>query len=174
MTTTPTLDELGITVVDDAITGLWHFTVASQAVEVHPRFGYVKLAGRLHECAELCGLQDPADLNGAPLAAILALLPTPLPAISPEPKPHTPRQPAPPKPPATKHARAARKQEVMKKALSTQDAAAYTGLSRTTLATLRTRGGGPPFVKLGRRVVYRQDDLDAWLAARVRKSTSEN
>jgi len=56
---------------------------------------------------------------------------------------------------------------------TTDQAAAYLGLSPTTLETLRTRGGGPPFVKLGRRVVYRSEDLATWLAHRVRRSTSD-
>ncbi|WP_426414171.1 hypothetical protein [Bradyrhizobium ganzhouense] len=38
---------------------------------------------------------------------------------------------------------------------------------------MRVTGEGPPFAKLGRRVVYRQSDLDAWTASRVRTSTSE-
>lgn len=58
-------------------------------------------------------------------------------------------------------------------ALPTPEAAEYLGLSPATLETLRTRGGGPPFVKLGRRVVYRQEDLKAWLARRLRRSTSD-
>lgn len=57
--------------------------------------------------------------------------------------------------------------------LTTDQAATYLGLSPTTLETLRTRGGGPPFVKLGRRVVYRSEDLATWLAHRVRRSTSD-
>ena len=57
--------------------------------------------------------------------------------------------------------------------LPTEHAAAYLGLSPKTLETLRTRGGGPPFLKLGRRVVYRKTDLDTWLAARIRRSTSD-
>jgi predicted DNA-binding transcriptional regulator AlpA len=57
--------------------------------------------------------------------------------------------------------------------LPTEHAAAYLGLSPKTLETLRTRCGGPPFLKLGRRVVYRKADLDTWLAARVRRSTSD-
>jgi hypothetical protein len=36
-----------------------------------------------------------------------------------------------------------------------------------------SRRGGPPFAKLGRRVVYRREDLDAWLTERRRSSTSE-
>jgi hypothetical protein len=38
---------------------------------------------------------------------------------------------------------------------------------------MRTRGGGPVFVKLGRRVVYRREDLDHWLEERRRTSTSD-
>ncbi len=59
-------------------------------------------------------------------------------------------------------------------ALSTLAAAEYLGLSPATLETLRCRGGGPPFVKLGRRVVYRREDLEAWLAEGRRSSTSED
>ena len=58
-------------------------------------------------------------------------------------------------------------------ALSTPLAAEYVGLSPATLETMRIRGGGPPFVKLGRRVVYRRDDLDAWLDERKHSSTSD-
>ncbi len=59
-------------------------------------------------------------------------------------------------------------------ALSTPWAAEYLGLSPATLEALRSRGGGPAFAKLGRRVVYRREDLDAWLAERRRKSTSDD
>jgi hypothetical protein len=58
-------------------------------------------------------------------------------------------------------------------AYSTPLAADYLGLSPATLETLRTRGGGPAFVKLGRRVVYSRVDLDAWLAAHKQRSTSD-
>lgn len=58
-------------------------------------------------------------------------------------------------------------------ALTTPAAAEYLGLSPATLETMRTRGGGPVFVKLGRRVVYRREDLALWLAERRRSSTSD-
>ena len=58
-------------------------------------------------------------------------------------------------------------------ALSTPLAAEYLGLSPATLETLRCRGGGPPFVKLGRRVVYRREDLEAWVTRSRRLSTSD-
>lgn len=57
--------------------------------------------------------------------------------------------------------------------LTTPMAAHYLGLSPATLETMRTRGGGPVFVKLGRRVLYQREDLDQWLSERRRKSTSD-
>ncbi len=37
----------------------------------------------------------------------------------------------------------------------------------------RSRGGGPPFVKLGRCVRYRLEDLEAFLTASRRASTAD-
>jgi excisionase family DNA binding protein len=54
-----------------------------------------------------------------------------------------------------------------------REAAAYLRLSERTLERMRVTGNGPKFAKCGRRVVYRQSDLDAWVAARVVASTSE-
>jgi len=56
--------------------------------------------------------------------------------------------------------------------LRTDDAAAYTGLSPSTLNKLRLTGGGPEYIKLGKSVVYDPADLDAWLASNRRSSTS--
>jgi excisionase family DNA binding protein len=49
--------------------------------------------------------------------------------------------------------------------LLTQDEAAeYLRVSPRTLQRWRTEAGtGPPWHRAGRRVVYRQRDLDAWL-----------
>jgi len=62
--------------------------------------------------------------------------------------------------------------------LSPERTAAYTGLSKITLAKLRGSGEGPSFYKLtaGKygRVGYRIADLDAWLETRRRQSTSED
>jgi excisionase family DNA binding protein len=52
-------------------------------------------------------------------------------------------------------------------------AASYLGISTSTLAKLRLSGTGPAYCKLGRRVVYRAADLEAWLESRRRLSTSE-
>jgi predicted DNA-binding transcriptional regulator AlpA len=57
--------------------------------------------------------------------------------------------------------------------LDAQKAADWTGLSTSTLAKLRLSGNGPTYAKLGRRVVYRIDDLEAWIEAHRFKSTSE-
>jgi predicted DNA-binding transcriptional regulator AlpA len=57
--------------------------------------------------------------------------------------------------------------------LNQQEAAARLRLSERTLERSRVTGDGPPFVKAGRRVLYRPADLDEWIAARVRTSTSD-
>lgn len=57
--------------------------------------------------------------------------------------------------------------------MAVEAAAAYVGLSASTLNKLRVFGGGPAFIKLGRRVVYDARDLDQWLSDRRRQSTSE-
>jgi excisionase family DNA binding protein len=57
--------------------------------------------------------------------------------------------------------------------LDTSSAARQLGLSRSTLEKLRVFGGGPRYLKLGRNVRYRHQDLQDWLAERVFSSTSE-
>jgi hypothetical protein len=58
--------------------------------------------------------------------------------------------------------------------LDTHQAALRLGLARATLAKYRVVGGGPPFVKLGAKVLYPEPDLAAWLAAKPRQfSTSD-
>lgn len=59
--------------------------------------------------------------------------------------------------------------------LDVGSAARYLGLSASTLNKLRCRGGGPKFLKITRTAVrYDPNDLDAWIAARRRESTSES
>lgn len=55
----------------------------------------------------------------------------------------------------------------------TEPAAERIGLSGVTLERYRTRGGGPRYAKIGKRVVYRDDDVDEWVAGRLIRSTSE-
>jgi len=52
--------------------------------------------------------------------------------------------------------------------LRPNDAAHYLGVSEATLAKWRCRvSNGPPYVKLGTRIVaYDQDELDAWPRSR--------
>lgn len=57
-----------------------------------------------------------------------------------------------------------------KRGLTEVEAAIYLGVSRSTLRHGRCEGRRdgrmlpPPFVRLGRKIVYLKDDLDAWLA----------
>ena len=56
--------------------------------------------------------------------------------------------------------------------MKVEAAAEYLALSASTLNKWRIRGEGPRFLKLGRAVVYRLQDLDDWLGQNVRNSTS--
>lgn len=40
-------------------------------------------------------------------------------------------------------------------------------LSVNTLRKLRVRGGAPAFIKIGRAVRYRVEDVEAWIAFRL-------
>lgn len=52
--------------------------------------------------------------------------------------------------------------------LSTDEAAAYIGVSPHTLELWRSaKRYGIPYIKLGRRVKYRKAALDAWLESRT-------
>lgn len=54
--------------------------------------------------------------------------------------------------------------------MTEEQAAVYLGVSTSTLRHSRCEGlregrmPPPPFVRLGRKIVYLRDDLDAWLA----------
>lgn len=50
---------------------------------------------------------------------------------------------------------------------NTLDAATYLNLSPGTLEVWRSLGKGPRYCKVGRRVVYRREDLDSFLASRT-------
>lgn len=62
---------------------------------------------------------------------------------------------------------------IRKRYLRTPDAAVHLGLSARTLEKHRCYGTGPDYHKLGGRVVYRLDDLDAWARTGLRHSTSD-
>ena len=57
--------------------------------------------------------------------------------------------------------------------LTAGQAAKLVGLAPSTLAKLRLSGNGPLYCKLGRRVVYRRADLEAWLQSRTARDTSD-
>jgi len=56
--------------------------------------------------------------------------------------------------------------------LTSAEAALLLGVSRSWLAKSRLRGDGPRFVKLGRSVRYREDDVHDYVRRRTRCSTS--
>jgi predicted DNA-binding transcriptional regulator AlpA len=49
----------------------------------------------------------------------------------------------------------------------------YVGVAVATLAKMRCLGGGPVFIRLGRKVGYQRADLDTWLAVRRAVNTSD-
>ena len=61
-----------------------------------------------------------------------------------------------------------------RRTLRTPEAAEYCGSSTSTLEKLRVYGGGPAYIKMGSRVVYEVAELDAWMSARRRLSTSDS
>lgn len=64
--------------------------------------------------------------------------------------------------------------QVVTPALRTAEAASYCGLAAATMESLRCRGGGPRFIKYGRKAVrYLMKDLDQWMGERAVFSTSE-
>lgn len=62
----------------------------------------------------------------------------------------------------------------IRRRLRTREAAKYCGLSPSTMEKLRLTGNGPVYSKVGPKiVVYGPEDLDAWLDAGRRTSTSD-
>ena len=57
--------------------------------------------------------------------------------------------------------------------MNVEEAARYVRLGASTLNRFRVTGSGPRYAKLGGAVRYRKEDLDAWIAGRVMRSTSE-
>jgi hypothetical protein len=64
-------------------------------------------------------------------------------------------------------------QNEVKPTVDEQDGAAYVDFSAAALRKWRREGKGPAFVRVGRSIRYRIQDLDTWLAAhRVETRTS--
>jgi predicted DNA-binding transcriptional regulator AlpA len=58
--------------------------------------------------------------------------------------------------------------------MDTRAVSALTGIAVATLIRWRYSGkNGPPWVKLSRRCLYRPEDVERWIAANVRTSTSD-
>lgn len=55
--------------------------------------------------------------------------------------------------------------------LTTAQAAGELGLAPKTLRNWRTRGGGPPAVKMGAAVRYRRSALERWARERTQDRT---
>lgn len=60
---------------------------------------------------------------------------------------------------------------------TSEEAAAYLRLERSTLEAMRVDGTGPRYFKVGpgrrAKVLYTQEDIDSWLAKYRYQSTSE-
>lgn len=59
------------------------------------------------------------------------------------------------------------------KLIDTNSAAELCGISQMTMRKWRTMGEGPRFVKLGRSVRYRQEDILTFIAGRVFENTTQ-
>ena len=57
--------------------------------------------------------------------------------------------------------------------LSVEQTTERLGIPKATMAKMRWAGSGPKFVKIGRKVYYRVSDIEAWIEAQTRSSTSE-
>lgn len=51
------------------------------------------------------------------------------------------------------------------------EGAIYLHLSASTLARWRTYGGGPLYLKLGKKIFYRKSDLDQFIVEATRSKT---
>jgi hypothetical protein len=57
--------------------------------------------------------------------------------------------------------------------LTAVETADFLRLSTVTLARWRSSGDGPPFLRFGRRCIYRRRDLVRWAKQQCRTSTSQ-
>jgi predicted site-specific integrase-resolvase len=56
----------------------------------------------------------------------------------------------------------------------TEQAAAILDVKKSTMEAWRCRGGGPLFVRYGRAIRYREEDLSRFIESKIRSNTSEN
>jgi predicted DNA-binding transcriptional regulator AlpA len=60
----------------------------------------------------------------------------------------------------------------MKQLMTTEETSQYIRHAVQTLAKWRVYGKGPQWIKMGRSVFYERRDVDAWIDAQTRTSTS--
>jgi predicted site-specific integrase-resolvase len=58
--------------------------------------------------------------------------------------------------------------------IRSEQAAKILDIQVSTLEAWRCRGGGPPFIKYGRAVRYREEDLEKFIEGKIQRNTSEN
>jgi len=63
--------------------------------------------------------------------------------------------------------------DTLQEVSTTEEAARFLRLQKQTLEAWRVRGTGPAYLKLGRRVVYRREALERFMAERERRSTCD-
>ena len=61
----------------------------------------------------------------------------------------------------------------MNELIDTIEAAQHLRVSRQTLAKWRLQGFGPKFIRCGRKILYRAEDIALWLDGRTAASTTE-
>lgn len=67
-----------------------------------------------------------------------------------------------------------KRNEPSERFLTPHEAATYLRVSKSYLDKLRVYGGGPEFMRLGKRkILYAIADLKSWAASRRHRSTSE-
>jgi hypothetical protein len=57
--------------------------------------------------------------------------------------------------------------------LTANDTSASYHIPKRTLERMRRDGTGPRYVKAGRRILYRLNDIESWLAGRAFQTTAE-
>ncbi len=65
------------------------------------------------------------------------------------------------------------KVEILPAYLTPAEAGRFIGAATQTLARWRCEGGGPDFIRVGRKIMYGRDDLIGWMSARRVSSTSQ-
>lgn len=58
--------------------------------------------------------------------------------------------------------------------LRTSQMSAYTGIASSTWAKRRLSGNTPAYIKCGKVILYRRNDVDEWMQKNLRASTSDN